>query len=209
MKDLTGEIEKNRIYTVKECASIKSCSEQYIREVIYNKKLKASRNPKNYPQIWDILGSDFIDFVTVKPKPIVTHKTCTSCGENKPLRHFTKRHYKKGIYPNSWCKGCYRKHRRTPEMKRKNREYVKKAQYWKRSENRIKHKARIKLQYHVRKGKIKRQPCKICGDRKVHGHHDDYNKPLEVRWLCPYHHHEHHEIERQKKRKEKLNRVRQ
>ncbi len=37
-------------------------------------------------------------------------------------------------------------------------------------------------------GKIVRQPCKICGSANSHGHHEDYSKPLEVRWLCSLHH---------------------
>jgi ribosomal protein S27AE len=44
----------------------------------------------------------------------------------------------------------------------------------------------------VRSGKLIRQPCEICGDQIVHAHHDDYSKPLEVRWLCPSHHSQHH-----------------
>lgn len=34
-----------------------------------------------------------------------------------------------------------------------------------------------------------RQPCEVlnCDDLGVR-HHDDYNKPLEIRWLCPFHH---------------------
>ena len=38
----------------------------------------------------------------------------------------------------------------------------------------------------IKSGKIKKQPCENCGSTvRVHGHHDDYSKPLEVRWLCP------------------------
>ena len=52
------------------------------------------------------------------------------------------------------------------------------------------YKARYTLRNAVRLGKVIRQPCEACGDPKSGGHHDDYNKPLEVRWLCPRHHFE-------------------
>lgn len=48
--------------------------------------------------------------------------------------------------------------------------------------------ARYTLRNAVRLGKIQKQPCEICGDPKVEAHHDDYNKPFEVRWLCRQHH---------------------
>lgn len=38
-----------------------------------------------------------------------------------------------------------------------------------------------------------KQPCERCGEVKVQAHHDDYAKPLDVRWLCkPCHEDEHH-----------------
>ena len=41
----------------------------------------------------------------------------------------------------------------------------------------------------VNRGRIAKAPCEVCGtDKWVHGHHDDYSKPLEVRWLCAAHH---------------------
>lgn len=46
----------------------------------------------------------------------------------------------------------------------------------------------------VMRGRMKRGPCEVCGATKyVHGHHDDYDKPLVVRWLCPPHHREWHD----------------
>jgi hypothetical protein len=44
----------------------------------------------------------------------------------------------------------------------------------------------------LRRGEIARMPCEICGNTKVHSHHDDYDNPLKVRWLCAYHHRELH-----------------
>lgn len=36
----------------------------------------------------------------------------------------------------------------------------------------------------VRKGKIMRSACEICGNDDTQGHHDDYTQPYVVRWLC-------------------------
>jgi hypothetical protein len=53
------------------------------------------------------------------------------------------------------------------------------------------------LNYALARGVISKEPCFICGAEKVHGHHRDYSKPLEVIWLCHRHHMEEHELERQ------------
>lgn len=41
------------------------------------------------------------------------------------------------------------------------------------------------------RGVIQRQPCEVCAAR-AEMHHDDYTKPLAVRWLCRAHHLEWH-----------------
>ena len=51
---------------------------------------------------------------------------------------------------------------------------------------------RGKLQYAIKIGKILKQPCEMCGVPQVDAHHDDYSKPLDVRWLCRPHHIEFH-----------------
>lgn len=49
----------------------------------------------------------------------------------------------------------------------------------------------------INRGELTKQPCEICKSEKdIHAHHDDYSKPLNVRWLCRAHHidwHRHNE----------------
>lgn len=59
--------------------------------------------------------------------------------------------------------------------------------------------------YAIKRGDIIPQPCEICGlppnstnkggYRRVHAHHDNYSKPLAVRWLCSKHHVAFHKIQ--------------
>lgn len=59
-------------------------------------------------------------------------------------------------------------------------------------------KARISLNYHISKGNIsKPDVCSICGSSGIiHGHHEDYNKPLDVVWCCEKCHNKIHEVKK-------------
>lgn len=60
--------------------------------------------------------------------------------------------------------------------------------------NPIKRAAHILVGNAIRAERLIKEPCEVCGCDKVNGHHDDYAKPLEVRWLCDLHHSEWHEL---------------
>jgi hypothetical protein len=51
----------------------------------------------------------------------------------------------------------------------------------------------------IRAGRLVRGECERgphgCGGR-IEGHHDDYRRPLDVRWLCVNHHREEHHHDR-------------
>jgi len=52
-------------------------------------------------------------------------------------------------------------------------------------DKRLKTNARALLAHYVKTGKIQRKPCEKCGaTSRIHGHHHDYSKPLDVTWLC-------------------------
>lgn len=54
--------------------------------------------------------------------------------------------------------------------------------------------ARGLVQYYVRNGSIAKNACESCGENgvRVEAHHDDYNKPSQIRWLCVQCHKEWH-----------------
>ena len=127
--------------------------------------------------------------------------TCKSETAEQPYKH---------LY-NYRCRDCCRAdslsryHKKRKEMldagikptyKKKSAEWYR-AEYQQRvsdPETRKKVFARARLRRAITLGHIKRQPCEVCGDPKSHGHHDDYSKPLDVRWLCHAHHCEAHNV---------------
>jgi len=129
-------------------------------------------------------------------------KTCKKCENRKELDEFYKHPQMKDGRLNI-CKECKKKDSinyrndniekvRAYDRKRGNRQdssYLKSY----RKANPEKYKAHNIVNNALRDGKLEKKGCEICGVlKKVHAHHDDYTKPLEVRWLCPKHHRQHH-----------------
>lgn len=61
-----------------------------------------------------------------------------------------------------------------------------------------KYQARLETRKAIKKGILIKMPCEVCGGPKVDAHHDDYSKPLEIRWMCRVHHLQYHSSERKK-----------
>jgi len=107
-------------------------------------------------------------------KPGILRPLCSWC--NAVIENFKKK---------SFCKKCAAKY---------NREWRKKNPRTK--EDKHKDNVRVKTRYRILRGMLIKQPCEKCGEIKVEAHHDDYDKPFDIRWLCVKHHREHHILER-------------
>ncbi|AQS65429.1 MULTISPECIES: hypothetical protein [Rhizobium/Agrobacterium group] len=58
---------------------------------------------------------------------------------------------------------------------------------WRRA-NPAKYEAHLLVQRAVKAGELRKNTCEVCGDEDVDAHHDQYDEPLNVRWLCRRHH---------------------
>lgn len=138
---------------------------------------------------------------------------CGRCGEFKPYDGFYKdKRTILGI--TSQCRKCHGQtniRSRNKEAAREanklymrrrteqNPEKVREGWRNKKKPEPHKKKAREILNEAVRSGKIHRPSiCQSCGaEATVHGHHEDYTKPLEVVWLCSECHGKRHRISRE------------
>lgn len=121
-------------------------------------------------------------------------RICKKCRMVKPEDSFYKSN-------RSTCKDCVcristeARWRRIEEVRaydrargnRQSPEYLRNY----RKLNPKKYKANVYLNNALRDGRIKSEPCFVCGE-KAEAHHPDYDSPLDVVWLCPAHHKQAH-----------------
>lgn len=94
--------------------------------------------------------------------------TCSKCG----AAHSRYRNRYKSK-PASYCKACHAKNMRMTRPKHSQLSPEAKA----------KANCRAMANVYQNRGKLSKMPCENCGDT-AEKHHDDYTKPLLVRWLC-------------------------
>lgn len=137
-------------------------------------------------------------------------RVCKKCGNQKKLEDFVKN--EKCHFGRGWeCRECRnrflkeynRKYFQNPynRVKKRVADIVGKKRYRKEhpelrygrlthnEEHKRKYRVNLKVFRAIEKGILFKEPCNVCNKKKiVHAHHDDYLKPLDVRWLCPVHH---------------------
>lgn len=148
-------------------------------------------------------------------------KTCTGCGEAKPLDAFSRHpRGRDGRHPR--CKAC--KAARERERRREDPTYEREVARRYKARNPEKARevarktsrrqkvlqkerypekvaARKALENAIRRGAIQKPTvCEECDGeflrREIHGHHHDYTKPLQVEWLCLRCHSDRHAADR-------------
>lgn len=109
------------------------------------------------------------------------------CGTCPRCKH---REYMRGWYWRNRDKACETARATRERHADKIREYDRER--GRRYGEPEKERARRSVKWAIDSGALTREPCEVCGSIVVDGHHDDYSKPLVVRWLCKRHHGEVH-----------------
>lgn len=121
--------------------------------------------------------------------------SCT-CGECKRCKHaaYMRAWYQKKTPQERRAWTARRDKVRERERDLARNKTVKRRASLQASKDRYPEKERARILVHnaVARGKLTKLPCVICGEPRVHAHHEDYTKPLGVTWLCPRHHRERH-----------------
>lgn len=140
---------------------------------------------------------------------MIRSKECFKCKAVKPLEDFYKHSSMADGHVNK-CKECNKKDVNEHRLKNidRIREYDKtraktierrKANVeinraW-RAEDRRRGAAHSAVSRAIKSGELVRQACERCGDKNSLAHHEDYDKQLDVMWLCqPCHKQRHKEL---------------
>lgn len=131
-------------------------------------------------------------------KEMVFSKRCGRCRQTKSSKAFNlDAAYSDGL--GFYCRECAREKRAgryvlyNREWSARHPGYAMNSVRWI-SKNPEKRQAHLIIKRAIKSGRLKRLPCEKCNNGKSEAHHDDYSKPLDVRWLCRKHHAEHHRL---------------
>lgn len=146
-------------------------------------------------------------------------KVCRSCGLTKEISDYYRHPQMKDGHLNK-CKTCQKQS--TSDARARNPDYYleydrnrgnaphrvqARKEYQKTDAGRAAHaralakqreahpkkaSARYAVSNALRDGRLDKLPCMVCGSNTVEGHHPDYDRPLDVVWLCPLHHRQTH-----------------
>ena len=173
-KNKKGEIRYNNI--------CKDCIAKYRKEHYQNNKEKYLQKCKEY------VNNNKEQTTLNKHKHYISNK-------EKYLKRSRKQRLNNPEAYKEYMKAYYKANIETIKLKRK--EYASRLEIknkinaynrirWHKPENNIKNKARTKVNTALKSGVLIRpEYCSCCGAKTfVEAHHKDYNKPLEITWLC-------------------------
>lgn len=128
-----------------------------------------------------------LDFTPSPSQIRKSYFVCRPCGRIREQRmrdeaKILGKRIKSGTMPYEYHKS-YSKQYHLIEEKRLHRN-KRTSLYSKQPHIILKNGCRRKTRTLVSQGIIIKKTCEECGDQKVQCHHNDYNNPYDIRWLC-------------------------
>lgn len=145
----------------------KIIAEEFGIDISYVSRLVKLAMKVEAPRRRKVMDMEFVKRETIRPpntdECLSMKQECSWCG--KPNDRL----------PQRYCRQCHNAHQR---VWRPSHRFLS-------DEQRAKANARSMANVYQRRGLLKLKPCEECGATDgVQKHHDDYTKPLEVRFLC-------------------------
>ena len=147
---------------------------------------------------------------STRRQSVVSLKKCNKCKADLPLEEYYK-HPKTADGYQEKCKSCHRlfvgqnrlknlgrirqyDRDRAANPARKARQ-VETTRRWREADPRRTHCHNV-VRYAVKTGRLTKTGCERCQCEKAYAHHDSYDEPLNVMWLCqPCHKQRHKELD--------------
>lgn len=116
-------------------------------------------------------------------------KKCCICKQYKEENEFYKDKTRSSGLSSRCIECCSSRKRNRPDRKEYMKKYI--QEYNTKEENQVKILAHKLVTKSLKTGTLIKKPCEICGEN-ADAHHDNYDEPLNVRWLCRKHHQKYH-----------------
>ena len=136
-----------------------------------------SKSSPNYSSILHLLKEGKLEEFSFQKEIIKKkwkeerYRICSCCGKKKLRIDF--------VGDSKYCNECKRR-----ESIGKTKRVKENHKIWQKTQG-IEQTCSKQIVYYLKKmGLLSQEPCECCGDENSQAHHDDYNFPWKVRWLC-------------------------
>src|SRR4029077_19963825 len=113
---------------------------------------------------------------SLRPEP--EYRVCSWCRKPRPKEEFAlcAKHGRQ-----RYCRSCHAAAMRVSRARRPGQDT---KRYRADPEYRKKVRARTRVRMRRLRGTLPKRPCERCGAPIAQTHHDDYDRPTTIRWLC-------------------------
>lgn len=146
----------------------------------YHNNAESRERKKEKMRIWAKNNPQKTIYKKLTPEQKERRRLWNKSPKRMEQKRLAQRRYRNSLKGKETDSRHRKNRKKSDSFKKRRLEYTKR---W-RTRNPQKAKAHNAVVNALKSGKLVKKPCEICGKIPTVAHHDDYSKPLEVRWLC-------------------------